>query len=243
MPAGSMYKVTKKDKQQDKKIRRLASQLKPEVKSATISNVANTVATQYAMAIQQFTLTGNANIDRGVGGAQRVGDRISVIGLELRGFCSQYTANVYFGTTRLIILQDNRYNGTALTGLEVLQAYNATDTSNGNFCSGYNPDQVNTRYEKGKAVRILYDKRIMCDGIFLDERDVAPATGISTAGSVYDTRHFKWIKKFKKPLLVNYKDDTDKTGQLYLMLFNGASTTAVNNNAVAFQVQVLFTDS
>lgn len=239
---GKQLKATKKDRQQDKKLRRLAQALKPEVKSVVISNVANTVATQYAMAMQAFLLTGNAFIDRGTAGGQRVGDRISIVGLELRGFCSQYTANIYFGTTRIIILQDNRYNGTVLTGLEVLSAYNATDTSNGNFCSGYQPDMVNTRYEKGKPVRILYDKRIMCDGIFLEERDVAPSTGISTAGSVYDTRHFKWIKKFKKPLTVNYNDATDKAGQVYLMLFNGASTTAVNNNAVCFQVQILYTD-
>lgn len=57
-------------------------------------------------------------------------------------------------------------------------------------------------------------------------------------------RHvFKFTKKYKTPLKINYSASTGATGQIFLLLFPGADTTAGSNPLYGWTTTLYFSDA
>lgn len=223
--------VTKVDKKQDRMIRKIMRNVMPEEKLVIFVSLANAIDQQNSNAM---VTTNVSNMGQGTAVNQRVADRVKVTRLLFR--CRVYAPQVLSQIQwfRVIIYQDNRYTGTDLTGAQLLASYNTTNTSQLNLYSDYDQTYVNTKTERGKSVKILFDKRIVFG--YNSTITTQSFADKSVALINYD-------KVFKSPKIVNYTGATNATGQIFVATFCGSSTVSTNNPWFSWASHLYYTDN
>lgn len=225
------YGKKSKDKKQDKKIRQLYLWAKPELKQKITNQATDCIPGQSTNAMVATQIT---DIAQGSAGNQRIGDAVQVHSIEFGLSClnpGDSTNQLQF--VRCMIVHDRRYNGTAVTGAEILHGYNVTDTSMSNAYSGYNTAYIKDRLSnRAGQVRVLYDRTIFLASNVITTSGVSfhPQQGV----------HYK--KVFKKPLTVGYEGANYEEGQIYVLIFPGSDTTGNSNPYYAWQALVRYSD-
>lgn len=215
------------DQQQSKRIVRLEKKVayiaQPELKNFSTQRQAFATNTNAAVLVHLSTIT------QGTGDIYRVGDRIMVKHLRFELLAA---SSGVFNWIRVILFQDNRYDGTDLLGAEMLYDYSVTNTYNSNFLSPFNSDFVATRGSGKKMVRILADLKATI-------AEKTTAAGYQTSGNY---KHLKFDKYWNKGLEVNFNGAAYETGQIYAMILPGRSTTAADNPEYSYNGYIEFTD-
>lgn len=209
------------DKSQNKMIRKLARDLKPEIKHTDTSYTANDILGSATNAVVALNL---CNPAQGNTQITRIGDEIKCVGIWLRG-CIAASNN--YNWVRIMVVHDRRMFLTALAGADLLANYSTTNLSDYNAHSTYQEDIVNTRYNRGKSVDVLYDKVLY----------VGPNTNSDQL-----RKSFSFIKTFKTPKKVNFSGGNTATGQIFCYVFPGNQTVAGNNPSISFSCTAFFQD-
>lgn len=203
---------------------------KPEVKVQTWTEDLGQIA------VGTTTVYLTTLIGQGAGDKQRIGDRISVVSISFSAICFQpVIARSYASYLRFVIVHDKRYNGTSLSGSDLLVSYEAINNSWHNYNSDYNNSIVNDIYERGKSVDILMDKKIYFSTCTVEAPDNSVALDKQTG-----TISFR--RKYKVPKVVNYNGSSNKTGQIYMMIFSGPSDTVAENPFYSYAFYAYYTD-
>ncbi|AXH73789.1 MAG: hypothetical protein [Cressdnaviricota sp.] len=211
------------DSQQTKAIRTLQKKVKyinqPELKTHLYNSYGSTT-NQYSNVISLHLLT---DTDLGTGNDERIGDSIRVKQLYFSLFCVAPAASMNY--VRVILFQDKRYTGSAVTGDQLLQDYSTTNLSHNNLHSRINDSYVNDKKDGGKGINILWDSYVI------------PIDDALGRGS-----RMMFNRTWNAGLKVNYEGGTNGPGQIFAALFPGNSTTASNNSFITFYSQIRFTD-
>jgi len=219
------------DKKQTRAIRQLQRDTKPELKDLVITSAANSLVVQNTNGYQ---ITSIAAVPQGDGSNNRVGDKVKVkhITFNLTAYSANSAAQES-NALRCIILHDKRWTGTDLTANQILSNYNTTNLSWNNFQSTKNIDYVNMLGQRGKGVDVLYDKVL----------EFGPLTTTATQ-SVADNviKKLSYNKTFKVGKLVQFSGATAATGQIFVVIFPGNSTTNTQNPNYVWYSDVYYTD-
>lgn len=220
-----------KDKKQDKKIRQLTLWAKPELKQKLTNQAADAIPGQSTNALVATQIT---DIAAGTAGNQRIGDAVQVHKIEFALSClnpGDSTNQLQF--IRVMIVQDQRYNGTAPTGGELLHGYNVTDVSMSNAYSGYNTAFVKNKLSnRAGNIRVLFDRTVYL-----------PSNVVTTSGCSFHPQFQVQFKKvFRKPLTVGYEGANYEAGQIFVCVFPGSDTTGNSNPYYAWQALVRYSD-
>lgn len=224
-------KVTK-DKKQDRKIRQIMLWSKPELKQKVTNQAADAIPAQATNALVATQIT---DIAAGTAGNQRIGDAVQVHKIEFALSCSNLnTSASQLQFVRVMIVQDQRYNGTAPTGGELLQSYNVTDVSMSNAYSAYNTAFIRSKLaNRAGNIRVLFDRCLYLS-----------TNVLTTSGtSFHPQAHVRFSKVFRKPLTVGYEGANYEAGQIFVCVFPGSDTTANVNPYYAWQATVRYSDS
>lgn len=232
------------DRKQNKAIRMLKNLVKPEWKNhvARYEGQANCVPIQPTLAnIMQADHI--SAIAQGTSGSTRVGNSIQVRRIAIRGSClnpGELTNQLQF--VRIMIIQDLRYNGTAVTGAEMLTSYSVTDADMQNAYSQPNYNFVaHKQFNRGGRIKVLLDKTI-----YLDSDSGVVHTSVPDTAYAYIATHrqkqFHWSKTFKKPLTVSYEGANYEAGQLFVCTFAGSDATGNDDPYLSWQTHIMFTD-
>lgn len=230
------YKKAKKsvDKKQSKAIRTIQRMIKPEMKIYVNRSQANGLTIESTNAV-----VGNpiSNMSAGTNGSERIGDKVYVKSIEFNLFA--HSANLAFPKTnflRVMIVHDRRFlTSNALTGGQLLNQYALTTGSYVNALSTPQNDMINTTIAgRGKSVDLIYDKTLYFG-------QLSTGAGVSVA---YGTiQHIKFKKTFKIAKQVNFEGTTASTGQFYVFIFPGESTTASDNPWYVWESYAHFYDT
>lgn len=230
MPYGKKKKRSV-DKRQSRQIRQLQQWVSPELKNFVTYHATNSIPGQSTNAI---VVTNIANPSQGTAGNNRIGNAISVHNIELHGSCLNPATSVsQLQFVRIMIVQDNRYNGTDPTGAEILTDYNVTDVSMANAYSTYNSNFVRHRKSgKNEPIRVLYDH--VC---------YLPSNLVTTSGCATQIQcAFDFKKMFKRPLKVQFEGSNAEAGQIFVCAFAGSDTTGNSNPYYGWTAMVKYTD-
>lgn len=246
MPFKSKMKSKKsKDVKQDKAIKKLQNLIKPEWKNhvarfeGAASNIPIQPTNANAMVADHITA-----IAQGTAANQRIGNTIFVRRIAIRGSClnpGELTNQFQF--VRIMIVQDNRYNGTAPAGAEILNNYSVTDVDMMNAYSQPNYTYIAHKdFNRGGRIRILYDKTI-----YLTSDSATVHTSSPDTAYAYSNTHpqygFSKVLNFKKPLVVTYEGSNYESGQIFVCTFPGSDTTNTDDPYLSWMTHVMYTDS
>jgi len=225
------YGKKSKDKRQDRKIAQLYKWISPELKNFSAVHATDSIPGQSTNAL---VVTNIANPAQGTAANQRIGNSISVHGIELRGSAlNPGTATSQLQFIRIMIIHDKRYNGTDPTGAELLNGYNVTDVSMANAYSTVNTNFVANRLSgKSGQIRVLYDNTCYL-----------PSNLVTTSGCATQLQcPFYFRKMYKKPLKVGFEGSTSEAGQIFIVVFPGSDTTGNSNPFYGWNTMVKYTD-
>lgn len=233
MPRKAVAK-SKVDKQQDKKIQALTRKLEPEYKYYSTFDGNGGIYQGRTNAMATFNLT--SAIAQGDAVNERTGNQIFVHRIKVDVLAVMNSATVENGNfVRVILVQNNQYDGTQLVGQEVLLNYTTTDLATYNAVSVWNPAYISSKLTGKKGVRVLWDKMVHFGSLL-----TLPTVSQTLGGTIQ--AHLKFDKIFKKPLRVQYDGANARAGNIYMFMFPGYDTTAAYNPDVTNQQTVWYTD-
>lgn len=221
--------LKKIDKDQNKRIARIEREFKPEEKRYFVQEPIGTGG--FVQATNALQITNISLMAQGDSVVTRTGNTIKLKQIHFELYASPFNTTTDSSFLRVMILQDNTWNGTDPVGTDILQNYDTTDQHYTNAIVGYNLNRIDSRIQGKKGIRVLMDKTL--------------TFGSYIAGNVAGplVRHLKWVKNFKKALQVNYNAATAGTGQIFLAIFPGADTTALQNVGYTWYNTLYFTDA
>lgn len=207
------------DKKQSAEIRKLQRMIgEPERKHYWFSHH-NTPQT-YSNAMRVFNVT--AGIAQGVSDFGRIGNKILLKQIKYRLHVHMTSAGVY-NAFRVVMLIDNKYDGIAPGGSDILQDYDTTDGYWRNFSSPINSHS----FGKNRGYTLLSDKVIPINGL---------NSGIPT------NKFIEFTKSYKRGKQTNYSGTLAQTGQVFVCLFPGIYATSAQNASVVLMTEVKYTD-
>lgn len=222
---------TAKDKQQDRQIKRIVADYRPELKHYwTVSNNTGTGLIQSDNSPQVHLL---CTPTQGTEQVNRVGDRIKLKHVRL-SFVLHASANSPLANQmmRVILFYHKGYNGVSVPYTEILgPPYSINNGSMTNFHVGYNRDYVNIGKDKSKAITILYDKSYV----------VGPLN--STYGTTENNHFHRIINKSLGGRTTVFDGTFNRNGQLMMLFIAGCGTTSTENPRYQWISDVSFTDA
>jgi len=227
--AYAAVRKTKEDRIQDKRIKKIETTLRPEVKNLqTFYPGPNGImaADTNAMVINSVT-----QVPQGTGSNARIGDVILIKKIDFKAVVwSNQPQHGQF--VRFMVVRDKSYRGTDITATQLLYTPNFTDDSVLNAMVPTNPDYVRQSAQPGqdKEVTVLFDKTIY-----------VPAYG--GTGGMVPMQHCKFVKNYKKGLEMQYTGANERNGIIYVVVFPGADTTAASNPQYAYQCTIYYSDN
>ncbi len=159
-----------------------------------------------------------AQVEQGASSVQRIGNKINMVSLAVRGYVSISNAETSNSATRVIIFYDRRPNGVLTTV--------GTDVLTSNSVSGMiKTDNAQTR----GRFQILYDR-------------VFTFPGTTAAGTRPSRKYFKFF--IKKNLKTEYNNNTALIADFDkgVLLLSACSADASHDGAVVINTKYKYTD-
>lgn len=213
-------KVTKAVKQYVKRVMKDDIEIKQFGASVSaITGITDSGSTRYGLTY---------GMSQGTSSLSRIGNKIKIYGIQ---FACRIKAYQGTGATpvpeniRVVIVKDTKTTGVVPSISEIFN-----DTTSGNLV--YSSYTVSLR--QAKQYKILYDKVLQMH--------------VEGGTTNYATWHnFKWVKKFKTPMVVNFYEDTavttiagvqDNQISIYFISASATSTDVITQNITyAFDYQ------
>lgn len=205
-----------------------------EIKESYTMQVAPTYSGVSGSGFQYTTQL--SSVAQGTEYNQRLGRQITPTNLNVRvaliGTSAASSATVLPRICRVIIFQDMGYNGTSLSGAQLLQTYTTTADSTATALSYVNTDYIRSKHNKDGRAHILYDKSLWVHPQF----------------SMYASECTQYLNinipsKKLRPIAFNgVADNTAVGGSIWMYACLGQASASGDNAQIAFQSRLNFVD-
>lgn len=212
------------DKRQDKTIKKIVRDYKPELKFVERSNPANNIPVSRD---NQMFLHKLSDIPQGDTDGNRIGNSVLIHYIYLKFVINPVQAAAAESNyLRFMIIQDTGFNGTDPVGADILNDYSVVGQSWFNYQSLYNPNTVSS-FKGKRRYRILVDRSVTQN-----------STSEDVTAKVVTVR-----KTFKTPINVSYDLANNRANTLFLAVFPGRNTALADNPPFTYLLQLRYSDA